>query len=157
MKKQKKIAGWLKLLCFMLAIMFAIFFGGLTWYKLSTGKWFIEDSHHIQVYFSWYVAVLAYAVLFQFWKVCCEIEKDNSFSLENARSFHLMALFGVAAGVGYILRIIYVLFMGMINFILVIYAVAMICLCIVFIIVCECLSQLIKNAYEIKQENEFTI
>lgn len=149
MRKQKKIARWLKGLCIGLVIMITIFFGGVTWFIYSKGGW-------TPVYFSWYVALFCYFVLIEFWKVCCEIEKDNSFSMENAKSFHYMAVGGGFVGLGYVGRIIYAL-LAKTGIIILIYSVALICLTIVFIIVCECLSQLIKNAYEIKQENEYTI
>lgn len=157
MKKQKKIAGWLKGLCVALAIMFAVFFGAITWFIFKSGMWFSEDSHHVLAFFTWYVGIISYIVLLQFWKVCSEIEKDNSFSLENAGHFHTMAIMGGAVGGGYVVRIICELCLGITGIGPMLYAGAMICLSMVFVIICECLSQLINNAYEIKKENEFTI
>lgn len=157
MEKQIKISKWLKGLVIVLGIMGIIFFGGLTWFILGSGKWFIQDEHHLLVIFSWFEAILCYGVLYQFWKVCNEIGKDNSFSLENAQAFHNMAIIGVIMACGYAGRIVYDIVARMPAHIAVVFAVAMILISLAFTVVCEALSQLIKNAYEMKLENDLTI
>lgn len=157
MKKQIKIAKWLKGLCVFLALLGILFFGGLTWYIFKSGNWFAEDASHFLAYCSWYTCIVCYVILFQFWKVCCEIEKDNSFSLENARYFHNMMVCGGAFAAGYVVRIIYDLIIGFESPAPIIYAVVLTGLSFAFTVVCEALSQLIKNAYEVQLENELTI
>ena len=109
------------------------------------------------VFFSWYTAVLCYGVLFQFWDVCTQIGRDNSFSLENVRSFHRMAILGVAAGIGYLVRMMYLIIAGGFRWPVFLYNLALILLSVVFVTLCEALSQLVRNAYEVKRENELTI
>ena len=109
------------------------------------------------VFFSWYTAVLCYGVLFQFWNVCTQIGRDNSFSLENVRSFHRMAMLGVAAGAGYLVRMVYLIAAGGFRWPAFLYNLALILLSVVFMTLCEALSQLVRNAYEVKRENELTI
>ena len=109
------------------------------------------------VFFSWYTAVLCYGVLFQFWNVCTQIGRDNSFSLENVRSFHRMAMLGVAAGAGYLVRMVYLIAAGGFRWPAFLYNLALILLSVVFVTLCEALSQLVRNAYEVKRENELTI
>ena len=109
------------------------------------------------VFFSWYTAVLCYGVLFQFWNVCTQIGRDNSFSLENVRSFHRMAMLGVAAGAGYLARMVYLIAAGGFRWPAFLYNLALILLSVVFVTLCEALSQLVRNAYEVKRENELTI
>lgn len=157
MKKQKQIAKMLKILCGLLAVMGLVFFGGLTWLFLATDFIPTEDPYHVLLGFSWFIAILCYAVLFQFWKVCNEIGKDNSFSLENARSFHTMSILGMVAGVSYVFRVAYDVIYDKSNLVPIIYALFCIALSVVFVMVCEGLSQLIRNAYEVKLENDLTI
>lgn len=157
MEKQKKISRWLKGLVILLGVMGIFFFGAVTalafWMKVQRP----QDLEWSFVFFSWYTAALCYGVLFQFWKVCTQIGRDNSFSLENAASFHRMAVLGGAAGAGYLLRMIYLCIVTAVRWQVVCYNLCLILLSIVFFVLCEALSQLVKNAYEVKRENELTI
>ncbi len=155
--KQRKICKWLKLLVIFLGIMGLIFFGCLTNFAIQMKVHDTGSSIWSFIFFSWYTAGLCYAVLFQFWKVCDQIGNDNSFSLENAVSFHRMGLLGVASAIGYMLRLLYLFFIQSLNIWSAIYCIFLILLSIAFFIICEALSQLIRNAYEVKQENELTI
>ena len=157
MEKQEKISRWLKGLAVLLGVMGFLFFGGVTvlafWMKGQQP----EDLSWTFVFFSWYTAILCYGVLYQFWKVCTQIGRDNSFSLENAGSFHRMAAFGIAAGAGYAVRMVYLCIVSPIRWQTVCLNVFLILLSAIFAILCEALSQLVKNAYEVKLENELTI
>ena len=152
--KQKKICRWLKGLTVLLGIMGVAFFGGVTVLAFYMRQ---QDPVWSFVFFSWYTAVLCYGVLFQFWNVCTQIGRDNSFSLENVRSFHRMAMLGVAAGAGYLARMVYLIAAGGFRWPVFLYNLALILLSVVFVTLCEALSQLVRNAYEVKRENELTI
>lgn len=160
--KQKKISYWLKGLVVVLMFLGVIFWGGVTWLSISYSqildvvpaydwKYFAVVAHYI------YTAFFYFAILVQFWKVCTEIGRDNSFSLENAKSFHLMGIFAGAEAVGFLVRIVWYVAFEEIEFLAILFTSAEIFVAIVFLILCECLSQLIQNAYEMKQENELTI
>ena len=155
--KQKKICRWLKGLTILLGIMGIAFFGGVTVLAFYMRQQNPQDPVWSFVFFSWYTAVLCYGVLFQFWDVCTQIGQDNSFSLENVRSFHRMAILGVAAGIGYLLRMMYLIVAGGFRWPGFLYNLALILLSAVFVTLCEALSQLVRNAYEVKRENELTI
>ena len=157
MKKQTKISRWLKGLTILLGIMGIVFFGGVTALAFYLRGEHPGDLLWSFVFFSWYTAVLCYGVLFQFWSVCTQIGRDNSFSLENVRAFHRMAQFGIAAGIGYLIRMVWLLLASGLRWQTLVYNLALILLSVVFVILCEALSQLIKNAYEVKLENELTI
>ena len=152
--KQKKICRWLKGLTVLLGIMGVAFFGGVTVLAFYMRQQNPQDPVWSFVFFSWYTAVLCYGVLFQFWNVCTQIGRDNSFSLENVRSFHRMAMLGVAAGAGYLVRMVYLIAAGGFRWPVFLYNLALILL---FVTLCEALSQLVRNAYEVKRENELTI
>lgn len=109
-------------------------------------------------------AGLCYKILWHFWHVCTEIGRDNSFSPENETSFHRMANTAFFISGLYALKLAF--YGGRTFFITheVLTTVVMCVLIVVFMIlfllfgvICEALSKLIKNAYEIKAENDLTI
>ena len=114
--------------------------------------------------FTLVAAALCYKILWHFWHVCTEIGRDNSFSAENYASFHKMANTAFVISGSYALKLA---FIGGRMLILADGIVETICVCTVILcgliafllfgIVCEALSKLIKNAYEIKAENDLTI
>lgn len=155
--KHIKISRWLKLLVLLLSIMGVVFFGGLTVIAFQQKTAQPDSLAWSFIFFSWIIAVLCYGVLFHFWHVCIEIGRDNSFSLENAQSFHQMAKLGIYSAICYFFRIIVQTFLSVSTLYTVAYAITLILLSLVFVVLCESLSQLIKNAYEVKSENDLTI
>ena len=103
-------------------------------------------------------AVLCYAALWQFWKVCGAIGKDNSFSLENYVSFRIMSGLFLILGIIWILSIgIYVLLtektepmllLKMFEYTFVWFAVGGLT---------GALARLIDKARRIREENDLTI
>ena len=156
MKKQKQIAKWLKGLCIFLVVAGAAFFVGLLMLKIWGLYPIVKELNHWVLCFSGFMAILYFGVLYQFWKVCTEIGNDNSFSLENAQSFHRMAAYGIASFVSYMVRIIYFIVTAFSSY-GILYALVMGILSLVFVVICEAMSQLIRNAYEVKLENDLTI
>ncbi len=155
--KQHMISQWLKGLVILLGILGILFFGGL-----SVVAFWLRDSFDLSrtwifIFYSWYTAILCYGVLFQFWKVCNEIGADNSFSMENAQAFRKMGMLGIAAGVGYVARMLHFIIIGEVYWWSILYPVLLILLSVIFVILCLALSALVKNAYEVKLENELTI
>lgn len=157
MDKQKKICRWLKGLVILLAIIGFIFFAAVTVLAFRLRDQGQSGLLWTYVFFSWYTAALCYGVLLQFWKVCTEIGRDNSFSMENVRSFHRMACLGIASGTGYLIRMVYLCFVTSFLWQNICWGLCLFFLSVVFTGLCEALSQLIKNAYEVKRENELTI
>ena len=132
----------------------------------------VEYSQNMALYhglvgysvFTLFAAAMCYKILWHFWHVCTEIGRDNSFSAENYRSFHKMANTSFVISGSYALKLAFiggrmlllshavvetvcvscVIFAGLVAFLL-------------FGIICEALSKLIQNAYEIKAENDLTI
>ena len=109
-------------------------------------------------------AGLCYKILWHFWHVCTEIGRDNSFSPENESSFHKMANTAFFIAGLYIVRLaIYggrSVFYGNEIYSTIILCGVMVVLLVLFVlfgVICEALSRLINNAYEIKAENDLTI
>lgn len=155
--KQAKISICLKLITIVMFFLTAAFFAGLTALLLSCPKFFSQLQTSSCLILIWYIALLCFGVLFQFWKVCAEIGNDNSFSRENARSFRTMGYMGLAAAAGFFLELIFLCIIRVCNPITILVSLFFIIICILFFGICRALSLLICNAYEVKQENELTI
>lgn len=157
MKQQQKICNYLKALTVVLVILVLAFFTGATLYAFHVKKLLYGDFIWTFIFFSWFIAILCILTLALFWKVCTQIGNDNSFSLENAMYFHRMALLGVIAGVSYLVRPVYYGIMKCFRIETLVYSIFLALACAAFFILCEALSKLIRNAYDIKQENDLTI
>jgi hypothetical protein len=155
--RQRKISYWLKGITILLGVMGIIFFGGLTccafWQREQEPKNLLWTF----IFSSWYIAVLCYGVLIEFWKVCTQIGRDNSFSGENARCFHRMGMYGALAGAGFTVRLVYLAIEGALGLLFAAFTIIEILVALIFLVLCEALSQLILNAYEMKRENDLTI
>lgn len=156
--KHIRISKWLKGVTFILAIMGLLFFGGVTYFINITGV----SYPFIRIFFLWYTAACCYLILFNFWSVSTEIGRDNSFSKENGAAFRHMAVCGAAVTLGFVVKLIWKLTvlvpMESASLLFTVGAIAFeIIVGIIFSIVCEALSQLIYNAYEVKHENDLTI
>ena len=87
---QKQVADWLKGITLSIAGMGLLFFGLVVPYLAWDMAVTYPDYAALRVpgiLYGWGIAVFCYAILYQFWKVCVQIGRDNSFSSENARSF----------------------------------------------------------------------
>ncbi len=155
--KQTKISYWLKGMTVVLGIMGLLGLGGLTWYASTIKKEMPESAQWQFIFFTWYTAVLCYLVLLQFWKVCTEIGKDNSFSMENARAFHVMGLCAVAEIIGEAGRLVWLGVTGLAEPVSVLEVVVKMILAAMFLLLCEALSRLVQYAYDVKRENDLTI
>ena len=86
--QQKEISRWLKAITIVLALMGAVFF--LYIMPVLAMSWRDADESLAYLFmpgllYGWCIAVICYAILYQFWKVCVQIGKDNSFSKETVR------------------------------------------------------------------------
>lgn len=155
--KQHKISKWLKGIAISLATLGFIFVVGVTIFAFLKRELHPVSSIIGFPFFTWYTLAICYVVLFQFWKVCAEIGKENSFSMQNANAFHKMSLGGIFLGIGFIAKFFLILFFGSLGFVYGLFIICEIIASIVFVILCEALSKLVLHAHEMKQENELTI
>lgn len=105
----------------------------------------------------WVIGILCYLALWEFWRICTRIGRDNSFCRENARSMKrigILALLTLSLIIGGFLFLVCIHYMNG--------ALAMVIFFIVCIaggigVVCLSLSVLIGNAAKLKEENDLTI
>lgn len=160
--RQKKISYWLKGLVIALALLGIGFLGGvvvlMVCYRQIPYVKVPADMICVRnVVMVIYTVLFYFAILAEFWKVCTEIGRDNSFSLENAKSFRRMSIFAGIEAVGFMMRVVFGTAFGLTGIFEFVFRLAEIFVSVVFLILCEALSQLIRNAYEMKQENDLTI
>ena len=103
-------------------------------------------------------AIFCYAALWQFWKVCCAIGKENSFSLENYVAFRIMCGLFVILGVIWILSIvIYLLFVERLEYMILFKMAEYTFVWFALGGLTGALAKLIDKARQIREENDLTI
>lgn len=103
------------------------------------------------------LAVTCYAILYQFWKVCVQIGKDNSFSKENAKCFRNISHFALLLAVVWFAGIVFLAILAVRQPGISIFMITAVLLSVMISVLTAALSHLILKAYELKQENELTI
>ena len=144
---QKQVAGWLKGITLSIAGMGLLFFGLVVPYLAWDMAVTYPDYAALRIpgiLYGWGIAVFCYAILYQFWKVCVQIGRDNSFSGENARSFVVISRLAFVAkralGPAFLIFMILLIFIN-----------------VVIAVLAAALSHLIYKSYEMKQDAELTI
>ena len=103
-------------------------FSGLTWRAFELRAYDERNPLWMWIFFSWYIAVLCYLILFEFWRICTQIGKNNSFSEENARYFHHMGLYGIGGIIGFAGRLLWLAAIGRVDVLNVGFRLARFCL-----------------------------
>lgn len=158
--KQSVMAMWLKGITIVLGGMCVIFFGVLVPFLAYDCKRAFSEVAYLfwpGLIYGWSIGLLCFAALYQFFKICVQIGRDNSFSIENAKSLSLIGKLGIFAALEWFAGIVALIILKCI-------APGIIILMIVAVIVSAsvsiasiALSHLVMKAYELKQENEYTI
>ncbi len=154
--KQYQLSLWLKTVDLFLMILVIMLFGVFSWYG---AKGVGPTAENIRSYgiFLYVTEVLTLVMLIIFWRVATEIGRDNSFSMENVKHFRYIGYCSGTISMGYLFRLIYVIANGNFTWFRIGYCLALMIFGILVLSVCLILSCLIKNAYEMKQENDLTI
>lgn len=157
--KQKRISLYLKCIDVILVFLVIAFEIFLSYVKMNPVL--PEDGAIIMgavtLPILWALGLIAVFALYEFWKVCTEIGRDNSFSQENATSFHHMTMAGMMAEFVFIAKILLILTRRTAMVLPLGLAITEIVITGILMVLCECLSKLIANAYEMKAENDLTI
>ena len=158
--KQTNVAGWIKGITIAIGIMGIVFFAGVMPYAAKI--FFSENTQIAFLYlptmiFGGITAIFCYAVLFQFWKVCLQIEKDRSFSKENVKSFSVMSKLLLVLAALWITYLLVHLVFGWATFEMIWRMILFSFLWSVIACLCAALSVLIEKAMKIQEENDLTI
>lgn len=158
--RQGEIAKWLKGITIVIAVMGAVFFLGLLpmlGKELAVLYPEVSWLYVPALLYGWCIGLFCYGILFQFWKVCVEIGRDNSFSMENANAFKNISRIALMLGVVWFFGIVILAVSGFLQPGILLIMLAMVMIHMIIAVLAAALSHLILKAYEMKQETELTI
>ena len=107
--------------------------------------------------YGWVVLLPGFAGLWEFWKVCVQIGRDNSFSQENARSLFRICLLALTMAALLVVGVAALCLLGMGLPALLIAMLGFAAACALVALLANALSQLVRRAAAIKSENDLTI
>ena len=107
--------------------------------------------------YGWVVLLPGFAGLWEFWNICGQIGRDNSFSLENARSLARICFLALTMAVLLVLgaAALCILRMGQPGLLILMLGFGVACALVALL--ANALSQLVRRAAAIKDENDLTI
>lgn len=155
-----EISKWLKGVTIGIAIMGVLFFAWIMPVTADTYRIAVPELAFLYwpgMIYGWTIGAGCYAILFQFWNVCTQIGKDNSFSMENVKSFQRISRIAAGIGVIWFVGMLFLAWNRWVNPAILVFMVVALFLCITVTIMAAALSHLVYKAYEMKQENELTI
>jgi len=158
--KQMEISKWLKGITILVALM-----GLVSLFVIV--PWIANDLRSVNrniaflywpgLIYVWIMGSGCYVALFWFWKVCCEIGKDNSFSKENALYFIYISKTTIVLALYLFFGGVIITLNGWIQFEILLLMGLGVFVFVAVSILAAALSHLIRKAYEMKEENELTI
>ena len=107
--------------------------------------------------YGWVVLLPGFAGLWEFWKICVEIGRDNSFSQQNARSLTRICLLALTMAALLAVGVAALCLLGMGLPALLIAMLGFAAACALVALLANALSQLVRRAAAIKSENDLTI
>lgn len=157
---RKKSLGLMKVACAITLILGVVLFGMVAPKVLGMVGYIFDGRSNAEYYadlvYVEAVGVLCFMSLWQAWKICREIGKDNSFSHENARSLtkisKYMAVACAMMAVGLVICLIFhdsMLLTGLVAL--------GVCISMIFALFAAAMAQLIESGARLKDENDLTI
>lgn len=157
---QKEVAKWLKGITIAIGLMGAIFFLGVMPAMAQEMAVIHAEVSYLKwpgMIYGWGIGVICYAILYQFWKVCVEIGRDNSFSAENAKAFRMISRFAMIGALMWFAGLGFLVIMGCIGAAFGFLLIVMAFIFVVLAVLAAALSHLVYKSYELKLEQELTI
>lgn len=158
--RQMETAKWLKGITIILGIMGLLFFFlimPLLAEEMAKNYPEVSFLYWPGLIYGWFIAFFCYAILLQFWKVCVQIGRDNSFSKENAKAFAVISRLALLLAGVWFFGMLALALQRWLNPGIGIFMILAVMMSIVIAILAAALSHLIQKAYELKLENELTI
>ena len=107
--------------------------------------------------YGWAVLAPGFVGLWEFWKICVEIGRDNSFSQKNARSLFRICLLALTMAALLAAGVAALCLLGMGLPALLIAMLGFAAACALVALLANALAQLVRRAAAIKRENDLTI
>ena len=157
---RKKILNRLKVACVIAGVLGLGLFGGAApWVvgQLPSGRGGADTvMYWVDLGYIWLVGALSFASLWEAWKICVQIGRDNSFSMQNVVSLRRISRWmAVACGLMTLGLVIFLL--GVRNWMVLGLIGLGICISLIFSLFASALAELIRMGAELKDENDLTI
>ena len=107
--------------------------------------------------YGWVVLLPGFVGLWEFWKICVEIGRDNSFSQKNARALFRICLLALTMAALLAAGVAALCLLGMGLPALLIAMLGFAAACALVALLANALAQLVRRAAAIKSENDLTI
>ena len=107
--------------------------------------------------YGWVVLLPGFVGLWEFWKICMEIGRDNSFSQKNARALFRICLLALTMAALLAVGVAALCLLGMGLPALLIAMLGFAAACALVALLANALAQLVRRAAAIKSENDLTI
>lgn len=157
---QKKMSIMLKCIAVIVGIMGALFLTVLMPVMADECRSMYKEVTYLYwpgICYGWMIGIMCYMALYQFWKICNEIGRDNSFSKENVKSLNIISLLALVVSGIWFAGLVGLILNGTISigfFVLMSLAVFV---SLAISVIAAVLSHLVQKAYELKEESELTI
>lgn len=157
---RKRSLGLMKIACVITLALGIVLFGVVAPKVLGTYGYVLEGrgntGYYADLVFVEAVGVLCFLSLWQAWKICKEIGRDNSFSHENVKSLRMIAKFMTAA---YVLMAIGFIVCAIFHDSMVLLGLSAlgVCIALIFALFASAMAQLIEAGAALKDENDLTI
>ena len=157
---RKRSFGLMKIACGITFILGVVLFGVVAprvvqfYSYVSIGRG--NSGYFIRVMYVELVGALCFLSLWEAWKVCREIGRDNSFSHANAKSLRRISKY-MLAGCGLMLLGLAISFAFGDGAVLVGLCGLGVCIALIFALFAAAMAQLIESGAALKDENDLTI
>lgn len=157
---RKKILGRMKVACVIAGILGLGLFGGVApWVvgQIPSGRGGPNTvMYWVDLIYIWLVGALSFASLWEAWKICVQIGRDNSFSAQNVLSLkRISRRMAIACGLMTLGLMIFLL--GVRNWLVLGLIGLGVCISLIFSLFASALAELIRMGTELKDENDLTI
>ncbi len=153
---RKKSLGKLKIACIVTLILGIALFGFVAPQVLGLFYSGITAAYIASLIYVECVGALCFVSLWQTWKICGEIGKDNSFSHENAKSLRKISKHMLAACVMMLAGMIASLMLRTLSLLTWLSALG-VCISLIFSLFAAAMAELIEAGAKLKDENDLTI
>ena len=157
---RKRSLGLMKIACAITFVLGIVLFGAVAPKVVGTYGYVLDGrgntGYYADLVYVELVGALCFLSLWEAWKICREIGKDNSFSRKNAKSLRRIAKYMTAA---YVMMAIGLLACMIFNDSMVLMGLAALgtCIALIFALFAAAMAQLIEAGAALKDENDLTI
>ncbi|MFB7121808.1 DUF2975 domain-containing protein [Bacillus tropicus] len=170
--KQKELSVWLKLIiafCWIFGLLFCVYIGP------KIGRDILMHSENLKglyepfiifiwvtkipffIIFIWMTGIPFFIALVLGWQICSDISCDQTFTIKNADRLRRISSLSIIESVLYAFALLYLLMSGGYNANVLMVLLPILFFTVVITIFTSMLSYLVRNASEIKQDNDLTI